>query len=260
MSRTKTAVAEKPVASTRKSSTRKAKNETSSVPESVTESVPETVPETVSESATDDSSKKSRQAPSRDSVETEFNELVAVIELEISHLRETASKSKGVKFLRSLNKRVKTLRTHTLRVTRQRKSSSRKNNSNSGFLKPVKISAELAKFTGWNPTEERSRVEVTKYICNYIKENNLQNPQDKRQIRVDDDPKLKKLLKYDAKKDTAPLTYYSLQTYLKDHFTATTPVVAPTPGVSSTTPVVSSSTLVVSTPVETASKSRSVRK
>jgi chromatin remodeling complex protein RSC6 len=108
------------------------------------------------------------------------------------------------------------LKNHALRVSKK-KVTTRRNNTNSGFLKPVQISKELAKFTGWDQNELRSRVDVTKYICNYIKEKNLQDPADKRNIRVEDDGNLKKLLKYDGK-DKKPLTYYRLQTYLKGHF------------------------------------------
>lgn len=163
----------------------------------------------------------SRHAPTRESVEREFDELVASIDEEIGKLRATASKSKGVKFLRTLNKRVKTLRTHALRVSRQR-AGTRRSNTNSGFLKPVQISKDLAKFTGWDHGQLRSRVDVTKYICEYIKSHDLQDPADKRRIRVENDPNLKKLLKYEAGKDTKPLTYYSLQSYLKNHFTTPT--------------------------------------
>ena len=91
-----------------------------------------------------------------------------------------------------------------------------RNNTNSGFLKPVSISKEMSTFAGWKPDELHSRVDVTKYICNYIKENNLQNPDDKRQITPD--AKLKKLLNYTVKDGEPPLKYYSLQTYLKQHF------------------------------------------
>ena len=56
---------------------------------------------------------------------------------------------------------------------------------------------------------------ITKYICNYIKEHDLQNPKDRRQIKAD--PKLSKLLNYDSKRDD-PLTYYRLQTHMKRHF------------------------------------------
>lgn len=160
---------------------------------------------------------KTRQVPTRDSVEKEFDELVASIEEEIARLREAPSKSKGVKFLRSVNKRVKTLKNHALRISKQ-KTTVRRNNTNSGFLKPVQISKDLSKFTGWDHSQLRSRVDVTKFICNYIKEKNLQDPEDKRNIRVEQDPALKKLLKYDSA-EGKPLTYYSLQTYLKSHFT-----------------------------------------
>jgi chromatin remodeling complex protein RSC6 len=74
----------------------------------------------------------------------------------------------------------------------------------------------MAKFTGWNADELKSRVDVTKYLCNYIKEKNLQNPKDRRQIIAD--TKLAKLLDYDNKKDTQPLTYFLIQSHLKKHF------------------------------------------
>ena len=95
----------------------------------------------------------------------------------------------------------------------------RRNNTNSGFLKPVQISKELAAFTSWAHSQPRSRVDVTKYICNYIKTHDLQDPSDRRIIKVEEDPKLKKLLNYNT--GDQPLTYYTLQTYLKTHFVPT---------------------------------------
>lgn len=164
----------------------------------------------------DSTSPKTRHVPTRESVEKEFDDIVASIDEEINKLRSSTAKSKGVKFLRTVNKRVKTLRNHALRVSKQRTTVRRKN-INSGFLKPVQISKDLAKFTGWEQSQLRSRVDVTKFICDYIKEHNLQDPEDKRNIRVDQDANLKKLLKFDGK-DGKPLTYYRLQTYLKSHF------------------------------------------
>ena len=163
---------------------------------------------------------KSRRQPTKESVVEYFDELIASIEAEISRLRETPqNKTKGVKFLRSLGKRLKSLRGQTTRVMKQRVRTNRKNNNNSGFLKPVKISKDMAKFTGWDPEVLRSRVDVTKYVCNYIRENNLQNPTDRRQILADN--KLSKLLKYDSKTSSEPLTYYRIQTHLKPHFIKT---------------------------------------
>ncbi len=157
-----------------------------------------------------------RRSPTRESVLEDFENLIMSVDAEIQHLREGPAKTKGVKFLRSLNKNIKLLRNRTARVMKQKQKSGRTNNKNSGFLKPVSISKEMAKFTGWDPKELRSRVEVTKYICQYIAQNDLQNPEDRRQIKPD--AKLQKLLGYNPKKSNEPLRYYSLQTHLKHHF------------------------------------------
>jgi chromatin remodeling complex protein RSC6 len=205
----------------------------STVPEST---VPEsTVPEsTLPESTVTDSnlseSKKSRHVPTKDSVEKEFNDLIESLDAEIQRLRESSTKSKGVKFLRTINKNLKTLRNHALRVSKQ-KSTTRRVNSNSGFNKQVNVSKELSKFMGTEASSTLSRKEVTKFLCSYIRQNNLQFPTDKRIIMVDKDPKLKALLKYDGK-DDKPLTYPRLQTYLKSHYLPTpsaTSSVASTP-------------------------------
>ena len=160
---------------------------------------------------------KTRVVPTRESVQKEFEDLIASVDEEINKLRDSTNKSKGVKFLRSVNKRLKIIENHSFRVSKQRQKTKR-NNANSGFLKPVPISKELAKFTGWDPKDKHSRVDVTKFVCKYIKDRNLQDPEDKRKIRVETDKNLKTLLQYDSAKDSAPLTYYSLQRYLKNHF------------------------------------------
>jgi chromatin remodeling complex protein RSC6 len=127
-----------------------------------------------------------------------------------------ASKS-NTKFVRSVNKRVRMLKNYLSRVLKQKgKNPNASTNKNSGFLKPVAISKDMSTFTGWSPDKLRSRVEVTKALCNYIKENDLQNPADKRQIVPD--AKLAKLLSYDSKTADQPLTYFRMQSLMKDHF------------------------------------------
>lgn len=162
--------------------------------------------------------KKKRVVPTRETVLASFDDIIQSIEKEIETLRDSSNKTKGVKFLRTLGKKLKTLKGQSTRIISKRAPSKRKEGSNttSGFLKPVPISKDIAKFAGWGVTEKKSRVEVTKLLCNYIRENKLQNDKDKRQIKPDS--KLAKLLNYDEKTSTEPLTYFRLQSLLKHHF------------------------------------------
>lgn len=147
-------------------------------------------------------------------INQQFQDIVDSIDEEIKNVK--AKKPVGVKSLKSLNKKVKQLQKNCKSLLKKKNKKKRPHNKNSGFLKPVVVSKEMAAFAGWAPDELHSRVEVTKLICNYIKEHNLQNPEDRRVILAD--KPLSKLLKYDKNKSEKPLTYYSLQTYLKVHF------------------------------------------
>ena len=173
----------------------------------------ETVQEETAKEESGDTSEVKSCVLTRDDVLTDFDNLIKDLTKEVTN--KDMSKH-CVKYLKTLNKTLKSLKTKVSKVTKHKKVVRKLNNTNSGFLKPVKISKELAKFTGWDPSIEKSRVDVTKYICNYIKDNNLQNPVDRRQIQVEKDPKFKKLLEFDSA--SGVLTYYSLQTYLKKHF------------------------------------------
>lgn len=167
---------------------------------------------------------KLRVPPTKESVIESFDTLISFIDTEIDRLRESQNKAKGVKLLRTINKRVKTLRNQSVRVMKQKQRTNRKNNNNSGFLKPVRISDEMATFAGWTKGEQRSRVDVTKLLCQYIKEHSLQDEVDKRKIIPD--KKLSKLLSFDSSKEKEPLTYYRLQSCIKNHFIKDAPATA----------------------------------
>lgn len=87
------------------------------------------------------------------------------------------------------------------------------NRQPSGFVKPTKISDELAKFLGKPKGTELARTEVTREINSYIRDHQLQDPQNRRRILPDS--KLKKLLKL---KSSDELTYFNLQRYMSPHF------------------------------------------
>jgi len=59
----------------------------------------------------------------------------------------------------------------------------KKRKPNPAFMKPMTPDSALGAVVGPEP---KPRTEVTKKIWDYIKKNNLQNPQNKRMIRADD--------------------------------------------------------------------------
>ena len=91
----------------------------------------------------------------------------------------------------------------------------------SGFVKPTKISDELASFLGKTQGTEMARTDVTREINNYIRAHNLQDKENGRKINPD--AKLATLLKL---KKTDELTYFNLQRYMSPHFTKATPATA----------------------------------
>ena len=83
----------------------------------------------------------------------------------------------------------------------------------SGFVRPTKISDELAMFLGKPVGTEMARTDVSRHINSYIRTNNLQDPENGRTINPD--PKLRALLKLGENDE---LTYFNLQKYMKHHF------------------------------------------
>ena len=88
-------------------------------------------------------------------------------------------------------------------------------NSPSGFAKPNKISDELCDFIGVPHGTEKSRTDITRLINAYVKEHNLNKPENKRFILPDD--KLKKILNVG---DSEEINYFILQKLISHHFPA----------------------------------------
>lgn len=98
----------------------------------------------------------------------------------------------------------------------QKNSKKRKSSGNrqpSGFVKPTRISDELASFLGKTVGTEMARTEVSKEINAYIREKGLQDKENGRKIHPD--ASLSKLLALTAADE---LTYFNLQRYMKHHF------------------------------------------
>jgi upstream activation factor subunit UAF30 len=99
---------------------------------------------------------------------------------------------------------------------RKRKSGNRQP---SGFVKPTRISDELATFLGKEKGTEMARTAVTRDINAYIRTNKLQD--DKNGRKINPDAALASLLKL-QKDDT--LTYFNLQRFMSPHFAKTVKV------------------------------------
>jgi len=64
----------------------------------------------------------------------------------------------------------------------RKKSPGKARKPNAAFMKPMKVSATLAEVIGEGPMP---RTEVVKALWKYIKKNDLQDPQNKRNIKAD---------------------------------------------------------------------------
>lgn len=108
---------------------------------------------------------------------------------------------------KSVRKEIKSL---------QKEAAKNRNKGNrrpSGFAKPSKVSSELCSFMNKDPGTEIARTEVTQFLIQYIKDNQLQFEANKKIIIPD--KTLKKLLNV---KDGDEVTYFNLQRLMNIHF------------------------------------------
>jgi len=175
--------------------------------EAAVESAPVTTPVVEAAPATTDA------APAADteaSLVEQSNEFVAKLQQLGSLIASLKSEYKALE--KKWSREVKTA---------QKQSSKRKrkagNRAPSGFVKPTKISDELASFLGKEKGAEMARTDVTREINTYIRAHKLQDSTNGRKINPD--KKLAALLKL---KTTDELTYFNLQKYMSPHFAKAT--------------------------------------
>lgn len=98
-------------------------------------------------------------------------------------------------------------------IQKKNKKNKKQNNVKSGFVKPVKITPELAEIVGVKNDELIARSVVNKKINEYIKYHNLQVLENKQTFVLDDG--LAKLFGLDV---GTIVHYFKMQTYLKNHY------------------------------------------
>jgi chromatin remodeling complex protein RSC6 len=124
----------------------------------------------------------------------------------------------AIDLLRKVNTEYRLLQKQYLkeRKTQNKKVKKAPTNKISGFAKPGFISGELCDFLNVPHNTELARTDVTKKVTQYIKENNLQDPANKRVIVLD--AKLKALLQ---PLEGQEVTYFNLQSFMKRHYEKT---------------------------------------
>lgn len=95
-----------------------------------------------------------------------------------------------------------------------------KNPRKCGFAKEVGISDDLCRFMGVEIGSKIPRTEVTQFLMDYIKTNQLVNPVNKKQVVPDES--LWRILGDDARTIPENLTHFTLQKYMTRHFSKIT--------------------------------------
>lgn len=151
-----------------------------------------------------------------DDFETKCTEFYAKLQELTSSISTIRSEFKSIEKIWA-----KKIKTATKTSGKKKKKSG--NRAPSGFVKPTKISDELALFLNKPTGTEMARTEVTREINLYIRANQLQDTTNGRKINAD--KKLSELLKLPSEDE---LTYFNLQKYMSVHFPKT-PVLVPVP-------------------------------
>jgi len=174
----------------------------------VEESIKEEAPiEIIKEEVPIEPKKKAKKITKED-IQQKWDELFEVYKNELKVKKTPEQSTTLLKFLTSLkNDTFKALKLKTRNVSNTDK-------NNSGFMKPVNVSDELRNFIDINNNDPVTRVLITQKLCQYIKENKLQKPEDKREIIPDE--KMKKLFDIQPN-ESEKLTYYSMQRRVQRH-------------------------------------------
>tara|TARA_B100001093_G_scaffold511632_1_gene579895 strand:- start:134 stop:685 length:552 start_codon:yes stop_codon:yes gene_type:complete len=171
---------------------------------------PKTVVETVAQT-TETSTTPVVEVNPVEELQQQFAELLtslSVLKTQLSAVTQATKKLQA--------RNVRELKAATKAKGKRNKKKNGEPRAPSGFVKPTRISAQLAKFLGKPADTLMARTQVTSCINQYAKAHGLQDENNGRIIHPDGP--LKKLL---GLKEGQELTYFNLQTHMKKHFPKT---------------------------------------
>lgn len=157
-----------------------------------------------------DKKHKQKRVITKDTIKSSWEDLLNVYSEELSHLKKKPEQRQ------SLLKALKELKSDCFRLMKIRNKAPSSGNSKSGFNMPVNVSSEMQKFISSNQDtdSEITRSHITRTLCAYVKNKDLQNPKDRREILPDNTLKLLFSMEDDQ---SDKLTYYSMQRKIQQH-------------------------------------------
>ena len=158
------------------------------------------------------------QTPVEPEVEVVIDPMVRQLSMMAELLDTLAKTSKSLTIeMKALTKDVNKLRVSKASGKKQKRVVNPDTPRKLGALeKPVSISEELAEFLGLTKGEMYSRQQVTQGVNKFVKDNDLQNPENRRYILLESEAGLK--LKSLLRDPDQPLTFFNIQRYLKVHY------------------------------------------
>ena len=148
---------------------------------------------------------ESKLEVSKDKMSQEFDEILNTLSQFRKNVSQLQSQIKSVE--KTVQKQLKVLHKN---VEKNRLKGNRKP---SGFAKPSPVTDELCQFMGKDNGTDIARTEVTQFLIQYIKNNNLQYADNAKIIKPD--KTLKSLL---GVEDQQEVTYFNLQGLMNKHF------------------------------------------
>lgn len=141
-------------------------------------------------------------------IEEEFTEILASLNGLKLHFSSVINQIKGLE--KTVKKKMKQQRREMDKNEKKMKKKKAKSQSNVAI--PIDVSEKLSRFMGLKEGQQVARMEVTKYIMDYIKTNNLLNPNNNQYIVPDS--KLNTLFS----DNNESLTYFNMQKHINKHF------------------------------------------
>lgn len=173
--------------------------------------VAEVIEETVEEESSGDAAPQEKVHKKKQV----YEELRTGVDETLNKILEDKSNAKTqknkdlVNLLSGYERLIKKIKTNVKKVEPKEKRSVVRDKP-SGFNVPLQITEEIAAFAGWQSSEKKSRTDVTKALCDYVKNHGLQQPDNKRNIIPDE--RLTRLLRYTPSEK--PLSYSTMQKHI----------------------------------------------